>query len=626
MERRPAADVRAAGPVLPSRGVSRSLSTIAIPLCVLSILGAVILWPAAADAEQAPTPQQGAAAPQQDTDTSQRGTAPGQGAAPGTMGATAEPPHTIEGAPPARPGGGQPAPAPAANTPAAAETSAASAAPADLVFENADIITFRATFAGLSPADRARTALHRLEGLDRETMQDPVRIENISGGSVLRVGEQLAFAVVEGDIDPRTPETPARLAERARARLQNALKTRATMYTTPVVIKSIAVALFATAVCVALIILVVRLRRGALARLRGDTVWIRRHFSVAGFDPSPHIAGALRLIVQVGTVLLVLAFINTWATVLLNDFPQTQYLGRPVRDFFVGVIGHIGRGIIRAVPGLVTIGVILAVTRLATNVLTDLCRGIERGEVRLPGLHQETIGATRRLVNAALWLFALVIIYPYLPGSDSDAFKGVSVMVGLVVTLGSSGIVGHLMSGLVLVYARALRKGDYVRVGEVEGIVLEVGGLATKIVTPKNEEFTVPNTVMVGSNIKNWTRMAKEGGVSVSTAVTIGYDAPWRQVHALLQGAAARTEGLRREPPPFVLQRSLSDFYVEYELVARLEGPERRAFVLSALHQNIQDAFNEQGVQIMSPHFVGQPERPVIVPKARWHADPARED
>jgi small-conductance mechanosensitive channel len=254
------------------------------------------------------------------------------------------------------------------------------------------------------------------------------------------------------------------------------------------------------------------------------------------------------------------------------------------------------------------------------HVAKDFFTAIELGTISFPGFHSDTVGATRRLVNVLIWLFGVVIAYPFLPGSNSPAFKGVSVFLGLLVTLGSAGVVGHMMSGLVLVYSRALKKGDYVRVGDVEGIVMEVGPLSTKLANRKDEEFTIPNTVMVGTTIKNFSRLAGQSGSPLTTKVTIGYDAPWRVVHDMLKTAAARTPGLRKEPPPFVLQADLSDFYVEYQLVVRLESADLRILVMSVLHQNIQDAFNERGVQIMSPHFEGQPVERVWVPKSKWNA------
>jgi small-conductance mechanosensitive channel len=191
-------------------------------------------------------------------------------------------------------------------------------------------------------------------------------------------------------------------------------------------------------------------------------------------------------------------------------------------------------------------------------------------------------------------------------------------------TLGSAGVINHLMSGLVLVYSRALHKGDYVAVGEVEGFVQEVGPLSVKIATLERKEITIPNVVMTNTNIVNYTRISKEKGLILRATVTIGYDAPWRQVHELLKLAASRTQGLRKDFEPFVLQTALSDFFVEYRLCVALEHAEEKVRRLSELHANIQDAFNEFGVQILSPHFEAQPSDTITVPKSKWFSAPAK--
>jgi small-conductance mechanosensitive channel len=215
------------------------------------------------------------------------------------------------------------------------------------------------------------------------------------------------------------------------------------------------------------------------------------------------------------------------------------------------------------------------------------------------------------------------VAYPYIPGSGTAAFQGLSVLIGLMVTLGSTGIINQVISGLFVVYSKSVRPEDYVRVGDVEGEVIDVGFLATKLRTPKQEEITIPHSVLVGTATTNYSRLAGDNGMAVTTSVTIGYDVPWRQVHALLQLGAARTQGLRRTPPPRVIQRELSDVCVQYMLLAHLEDGKNRAAVLSELHAQIQDAFNEFGTQIMAPHFEAQPEKPVVVPKSRWYAAPA---
>jgi small-conductance mechanosensitive channel len=187
------------------------------------------------------------------------------------------------------------------------------------------------------------------------------------------------------------------------------------------------------------------------------------------------------------------------------------------------------------------------------------------------------------------------------------------VFVGLVISLGSTGIVNQAMSGLMVMYARALRPGDFVKIGEVEGTVIQLGMLSTKVRSVRNEEVTVPNAVVISRETVNYSRFEREG-VAIATSVTIGYGTPWRTVHALLEAAAEKTPGLRSESKPTVLQTALSDYYPEYRLVAVIDRPEKRRLVLSALHQNIQDLFHQNGIQIMSPHYVADPPEPITAP------------
>jgi small-conductance mechanosensitive channel len=198
------------------------------------------------------------------------------------------------------------------------------------------------------------------------------------------------------------------------------------------------------------------------------------------------------------------------------------------------------------------------------------------------------------------------------------------VFVGLVVSLGSSGIVNQMMSGLTITYSRAVRLGDYVRIGEVEGTITHLGPLSTKVKTPRGEEVTIPNAVVMSDVTVNYSRLADSEGVFIPTTLTIGYDAPWRQIHALLLLAAERTPGIRANPKPVVRQTALQDFYVQYTLLVCLEKPQLRVPTLDTLHANIQDAFNEYGVQIMSPNYEADPEGRKTVPRDQWYAAPAR--
>jgi small-conductance mechanosensitive channel len=220
-------------------------------------------------------------------------------------------------------------------------------------------------------------------------------------------------------------------------------------------------------------------------------------------------------------------------------------------------------------------------------------------------------------------VFAMVVAYPYIPGSDSEAFKGISLFLGLVFSLGSTSIIGNILAGYTMIYRRAFKIGDRIQVGEVTGDVLERKLLVTRLLTVKNEEIVIPNSLIMNSNIVNYSTLAKGQGLILHTTVGIGYETPWRQVEAMLRMAAERTPGLLAMPEPFVLQKALGDFCVTYEINAYCNQPQAMARLYTALHQNILDLFNEYGVQIMTPAYEGDAEQPKVVARENWFAAPA---
>jgi small-conductance mechanosensitive channel len=323
-------------------------------------------------------------------------------------------------------------------------------------------------------------------------------------------------------------------------------------------------------------------------------------------------------------LILHLLILYAVVTFVLRRFPYTRPWGDSMRGFLIDTAQTLGLSFANAVPGFFTVVVILVLARLFNRLIAAYFNAVEAGRIEPPPwMHPETAQPTRRLITAGTWLFAIVVAYPYLPGSQTEAFKGVSVFVGLMFTLGSAGVVQHVMSGFMITYSRAIRVGDFVRLGEVEGTVTHIGILSTKVRTPRREEITIPNAVVTSNIAIDYSRFAHSDGVMTPTAVTIGYDAPWRQVEALLVAAAERTPGVRRDPKPIVIQASLEDFYVKYVLMVCLEQQERKAMLLHQLHGNIQDLFNEYGVQIMSPSYEADPSGPKIVAKKDWYAAPA---
>jgi small-conductance mechanosensitive channel len=245
----------------------------------------------------------------------------------------------------------------------------------------------------------------------------------------------------------------------------------------------------------------------------------------------------------------------------------------------------------------------ILVTHYVLKALKFFATAIEHGELPVRGMHPEMAMPTYQLARVLVILFAVVVAFPNLPGGDSDAFKGVSIFVGLLLSLGSSSAVGNALAGLVLTYMRPYHPGDRVKIADTTGDVIEKTLLVTRGRTIKNVEVVIPNSAILGNQILNYSALARTRGLILNTTVTIGYDAPWRTVHDLLIAAALGTDGILPDPPPFVLQTSLNDFHISYELNAYTERANEIQDIYSRLHEAIQDSFNTAGVEIMSPTF-----------------------
>ena len=259
--------------------------------------------------------------------------------------------------------------------------------------------------------------------------------------------------------------------------------------------------------------------------------------------------------------------------------------------------------IIGFIPNLFFIVVIVIITRYILRFTKMFFNEIKTGHIAFPGFHAEWAEPTSKLLRTLIIIFAVVVASPYLPGFGSPAFQGISIFLGVLLSLGSTAAIANIVAGAVLTYMRPFKAGDRVRIADTMGDVIEKTLLITRIKTIKNVEITIPNAMVLGSHMINFSALAEEQGLIIHTSVTIGYDAPWRQVHDLLISAARSTQHLLEEPSPFVLQTSLDDYYVSYELNAYTAHAKELLQIQSELHQNIQDKFNEAGVEIMSPAF-----------------------
>jgi small-conductance mechanosensitive channel len=505
-----------------------------------------------------------------------------------------------------------------------AYTTATTTGPATLVIWHRPIVVFRVPLGPMSPAERAARAVRRFDALPDDVRADEVSAEPTPVGDrrgILVVARShRLFRILDEDVDHATGETLTEASQHTLAQLRAVVEARAEQRRPLVIAKGVGLSLGLGAMLLLILWAIWRAAERVLLRL-AETAH-RRTIAWAGVDLRGPLEALERGLVRLAAWGLGLVAAYLWLTFALHQFPYTRPWSELLRAEFLTVLRDLGAGVLPALPGLFAVLLILLAARSVIRIVHVFFQAIEQDAVKLRALQPDTARATRYIATVLIWVFALTVAYEYIPGSNTDAFKAIGVLLGLMISLGSAGLVNQLMSGLVVIYARALRPGEFVRAGDLGGRVNEVGLLSTKLMS-QGEEITIPNAVLVGRTVTNYSRLGGEHGPVISTKVGIGYDAPWRQVHAILQLAAERTPGIRKHPRPYVRQNALSDFFVEYELRGHLEMPADRGQVLSELHTQIQDAFNEFGVQIMSPAFESQPERPVVVPRSRWYAAPA---
>jgi small-conductance mechanosensitive channel len=303
---------------------------------------------------------------------------------------------------------------------------------------------------------------------------------------------------------------------------------------------------------------------------------------------------------------------------MFSVFPWSQGIAETLIGWITTPLKRVFGGLLAYLPNLFTILVIAGVTHYVVKFLKFISVEIENEVLKIPGFYPDWAKPTFNIVRFLLYAFSFIIIFPYLPGSDSPIFQGVSVFIGILFSLGSSSAISNAVAGLVITYMRPFKAGDRIRIGEVTGDVIEKSLLVTRIRTVKNEAITIPNSAILAGHTINYTTSAKERGLILHTTVTIGYDVPWRQVHELLMAAARATEGVSTEEhrAPFVLQTSLDDFYVSYQINIYTAHSHKIAAIYSELLQHIQDSFQEAGVEIMSPHYRAERDgNPITIPK-----------
>jgi len=322
--------------------------------------------------------------------------------------------------------------------------------------------------------------------------------------------------------------------------------------------------------------------------------------------------------------LVIAALIYALSTFALGQFPWTRATAQRLLDLVLQPVLSMASGVLSYIPKLIFLALLFLGVRYFLKLLALFSEAVGAGRVPLRGFDAEWAQPTYQIARILIILLTLVIAYPYLPGSGSAAFQGLSIFAGLMLSLGASSAMASLIAGYTVTYRRAFRVGDRITVGDLTGEVCDVRLLVTHMRTSKNEEVVVPNSLVLQSHVVNYSKLARSHGLILHTTVSIGYETPWRQVEAMLQLAAERTEGILREPTPFVLEQSLGDFAVAYELNVYVDSTKLLPQRYAELHRNVLDVFNEYGVQIMTPAYEGDPEVPKVVPQDKWFETPAR--
>ncbi|MFI4926557.1 MAG: mechanosensitive ion channel family protein [Burkholderiales bacterium] len=488
------------------------------------------------------------------------------------------------------------------------------------------VAVFRAPFLGLSPQERARRAEESIRDTLAHGGPGEVTVQQEPQGRVILIDGALTMILIPQDADPLRRESLDQATRATVAALQRAIAETGEARDRGRLLRAVAWSLGATVVYVVLwgVVLWLRAFLNHHSSEWVEAAGLRVRVAQTALWQPARVRRVIQMAVRFFSWIVLAALTYQWLVFVMKRFPFTRAAGEQLGAFVIGVGERVGGGVLESLPDLAVAVVIFALARAVTGMLKPAFERAEHGVAGGGWIDRDNARPTRRIVNVAIWLFALVMAYPYLPGSQTEAFKGVSVLVGLVVTLGGSSLFGHAASGMILMYSRTLRVGEYVRVDGIEGTVVEMGTFTTRVRTGMGEEVTLPNSVLMATTICNYSRPAQGPGYMVDTAVTIGYDTPWRAVESMLIEAAHRTPGVLADPAPRVLQRSLSDFYIEYRLVCQAspETPIARAELLNTLHASIVDVFNEHGVQIMSPHYLGDPEQPKVVPPTHARAAP----
>lgn len=490
---------------------------------------------------------------------------------------------------------------------AALKASPATPIGAPVVFAGETLFVIYDKIGPFTPQERARAIVEHLGQLAKDpfTRIYPVTAVDQETTSELVYGEMVVMTVTDRDAQ-LTGKTRSETARAYAEKIQAVLTKSREQVSTRSTIIDAALVVLDTAILIGILLLFRKIFPKAYTKIDGWRGTVIRPIKIQRVEllSADQLAAALTGFTRAIRILALLALFYVYLTTVLGIFPWTRSISVALFEAVFSTLQTIGHAFATYVPDLVSIAVIVVVTRYILKVIALFFSGIKRGAITFAGFHRDWTEPTYKIVRFLVIVFAAIACFPYIPGSQSEGFRGISVFLGLLISLGSAAAIGNIIAGVVLTYMRPFQVGDRVKIADTFGDVTEKTLLVTRVRTIKNVDITIPNSLVLSSHIINFSSsVMKPPPLILHTSVTIGYDAPWRKVHELLIAAAKRTTHILETPDPFVLQTSLNDFYVTYEINAYTNQPNLMATIYAELHQHIQDAFNEAGVEIMSPHY-----------------------
>jgi len=478
-----------------------------------------------------------------------------------------------------------------------------------VLIDNDTLFVIYAKRGGLTPHKRAENLQNIIEqiGKDYSLTMDSLYVLESENFSDIMYGDKVVYSVTDQD-----------------ALWQNTPREALAYQYIPVITKKITElkkehSLFQIAKRIFFFIIIILVQyllwRGTnylFRRLRRKITWLSLHklksITIRDYEfLDTHRQGRVLLFLSnlVRYIIILLQLVIS-VPMLFSIFPQTQDLALTLFNYVFDPLKMIVKSIFSYIPNLFIIVIIYFCIKYLIKGVQYIANEIENGKLKITGFYSDWAQPTFNIIRFMLYVFMIAMIYPYLPGSDSGVFQGISVFVGLIVSLGSSSAIANVIAGLVITYMRPFRIGDRIKLNDTEGNVIEKTPFVTRIRTPKNEVVTIPNSFIMSSHTTNYSSSAEQYGLIIHSKVTFGYEVPREQVNELLISAARATPRVLPDPKPFVLEIELHDYYAVYQINAYIKEADKLAQIYSDLHRSIHDKANEEGLELMSPHYYAQ--------------------